>query len=193
MQTRTPFSSITGDSHQFRGIIRRASSALRDSLGGGLLERLDSIVQILAAKMYDELLADRVGNRPRFFVETDDTVDSVYGRVASLYCELIEHPEYRVLFEQKRIFTSDRSAVHRITGLLQPLRLGDLLYDPHGSAFQEILRDTFDKTENQQYFTPMEVSEFMAAVGAKALGKPLWTARVCDPAVGTGGLCCWRR
>ncbi len=93
-----------------------------------------------------------------------------------------------VLDDNKREFCRDQIAVARIVELFHPYRFADTFHDVKGSAFQEILRDTLDKNENQQFFTPGEVAEFMADVAAEALAKPLAQAVVCDPAVGSGGL-----
>jgi predicted RNA methylase len=52
-----------------------------------------------------------------------------------------------------------------------------------GPAYEELLRDTFDKGQNQQFFTPRRVVRFMVELVADRL-----SGTVADPACGTGGL-----
>jgi predicted RNA methylase len=54
--------------------------------------------------------------------------------------------------------------------------------DLKGLVYEEVIRNTFDKGENQQFFTPRTIVEFMI----KFLGDAL-SGIVCDPACGTGG------
>ena len=54
--------------------------------------------------------------------------------------------------------------------------------DIKGLAYEETLKDTFDKNANQQFFTPYQIVDFMV----RAM-KPFMKGTVCDPACGTGG------
>ena len=54
--------------------------------------------------------------------------------------------------------------------------------DIKGLAYEETLKDTFDKNVNQQFFTPYQIVDFMVKIM-----KPFLKGVVCDPACGTGG------
>ena len=51
-----------------------------------------------------------------------------------------------------------------------------------GLAYEELIKGTFDKTDNQQFFTPPVIVDFIISL----LGDSL-SGVVCDPASGTGG------
>lgn len=65
---------------------------------------------------------------------------------------------------------------------LYSLVFDDYQCDIKGLAYEDTIRGTFDKSDNQQYFTPYQIVEFMV----KAL-KPFLKGTVCDPACGTAG------
>jgi tRNA1(Val) A37 N6-methylase TrmN6 len=54
--------------------------------------------------------------------------------------------------------------------------------DIKGVAYEEVVKNTFDKGDNQQFFTPREIAAFMVA-----MTKESSSGDVCDPASGTGG------
>jgi len=178
------------DSHQVRRIVGRINSALRDSQGGGIMERLDTIIKILVAKVFDESEKDSgiKANYEFAHLPSDDS-NTTNRRLKDLYERATQCPRYAGIFQgQYRRLSLDSIGAARITTILHPFRLSVGFHDTKGSAFQEVLRNTFDKNENQQFFTPSEVAGFMGDVAAVAVDRPLHEVVVCDPAVGTGGL-----
>ena len=51
-----------------------------------------------------------------------------------------------------------------------------------GLAYEEVIKNTFDKNDNQQFFTPPTIVKFMVEVM-----QPDLKGAICDPAAGTGG------
>lgn len=76
----------------------------------------------------------------------------------------------------------DAEAIRRCGKELHSLLIDDYQCDIKGLAYEDTIRGTFDKSDNQQYFTPYQIVEFMV----KAL-KPFLKGTVCDPACGTAG------
>jgi len=67
-------------------------------------------------------------------------------------------------------------------GILEQFDSFSLRQDIVGIAYEEIIRNTFDKGDNQQFFTPRPIVDFMCGLLADEM-----TGVVCDPACGTGG------
>lgn len=186
----SPRSIPLRDSSQIKRLAAKASSLLRNSLGGGIIERLDDVIKCLVAKLFDEQELAKGKARPDFAAwEEKESPSSRYRRVKALYARAIADERLSpVIDDRKREFCRDQMAVAKIVELFHPYRFGDSFHDVKGSAFQEILRDTLDKNDNQQFFTPTEIAEFMADVAILAVAEPLTQAVICDPAVGSGGL-----
>jgi tRNA1(Val) A37 N6-methylase TrmN6 len=66
--------------------------------------------------------------------------------------------------------------------LLQDAELSKAPIDVKGIAYEELIKDTFDKNDNQQFFTPRTVVDFMVDALAPKRGE-----KICDPACGSGG------
>ena len=158
------------------------SVALRDSHGGGIVERFDVISRLLFAKVFDEReVQEGAKDRYEFQLDPGDTLDSLSQRIGRLWhraCSRHNHLRHGGIPE----LTDDRAALHRIVSILQDVDLLSTPGDIKGMAYEEILRNTFEKNENQQFFTPHEVVEFMTKLVAPQPGEA-----VCDPACGTGG------
>ncbi len=50
----SPLSIPVGDSKQIKRLAAKANSLLRDSLGGGIIDRLDDVIKCIVAKLFDE-------------------------------------------------------------------------------------------------------------------------------------------
>ncbi|MGH7944810.1 MAG: N-6 DNA methylase [Opitutaceae bacterium] len=158
------------------------NATLRDSHGGGILERFDTIGTLLFLKVMDERETQDLKRSPEFILLPDDDPESVRKRLQALLQRTCER--YPSLYAGSAPpLTSDAPALYRIVDSLQAVNLVSTPGDVKGLAYEELLRDTFDKSENQQYFTPHEVVEFMADLAGKGRDRV-----VCDPACGTGGL-----
>jgi len=172
----------TQHKREFRQLLQAMNVALRDSHGGGIVERFDVISKLLFAKVFDENeVRQGVKERHDFRLDVDDTPDALFGRISAVWVRACA--EHDALFHGRVAdLTQDRAALFRMVGLLEGVSLVETRGDIKGLAYEELLRNTFDKNENQQFFTPHEVVEFMVQIAAPTDGEV-----VCDPACGTGG------
>lgn len=170
------------DKKKLRILVRQMSKAFRDSEGGGLLDRFEEISKLLFCKMYDELeLRETRKNTSDFFVRPNDSIDTVYSRIEKIFrraCE--EYPG--VFINGREKLTSDRVAIFEVCKILQDLELMKIPVDIKGTIYEEIIRNTFEKNENQQFFTPRVIVEFLVQ-----MLDPKPEEVVCDPACGSGG------
>ncbi|MGA2384582.1 MAG: N-6 DNA methylase [Gemmatimonadales bacterium] len=166
-----------------RRLVSSLHRILRDSEGGSsLIERFDELTKLLYCKIHDELL-EAEGAQPVFSVAKGEGEQEVARRLRAFFTQLVRRrPE---LFPDRfsEIKLSDDASA-RLVEALAPTRLSGGTEDLKGLAYEELIRNTFEKGDNQQFFTPRTVVEFMVEM----LGEPLSHATmVCDPACGTGG------
>ena len=167
---------------KLRRLVRTLHRILRDSEGNSsLLERFDELTKLIYCKVMDERDSVLHPDSSAFQFRSDDTDESAATRVRKKFCKLVERrPD---LFPERfsRIQLGD-SATRRLAEELSRVSLADASEDLKGLIYEEIIRNTFDKGENQQFFTPRAIVEFMVQM----LG-PAMAGTICDPASGTGG------
>lgn len=165
-----------------RSMVRALNRTIRDYEGNSsLIERFDELTKLIYCKAYDEKEATFPYHEAAFLVHPDDTDETVAERIRGRFVRLVERrPD---LFPEKfsRLRLGD-STIRRLVEELCRHRLTSVSDDLKGLLYEEIIRNTFDKGENQQFFTPRPIVEFMI----EALDSRL-TGTICDPACGTGG------
>ena len=170
----------TTDPRFLKRTFRQLSRAFRDSRGGGLLERFEEISKLLFCKLLDERETTN-GHRSEFRISPGESKDAVYKRIVALYERACQ--QYPSAFSDDRArLTSDRDAVVNALQILQDINLAATSGDVKGAAYEELIKDTFEKSENQQFFTPRVIVEFMVE-----FADPSPDVVVCDPACGSGG------
>ena len=170
------------DTRSLRLLVRQMSAAFRDSMGGSLLERFEEISKLLYCKLYDERQSQVLENYQSCFQhQHSDSLDETYLRTARLYRSAIKLlPD--VLTEGYQKLSDDRKAIVQIIEVLQDVSLINVPVDVKGTVYEELIRNTFEKSDNQQFFTPRPVVEFMVQFLNPQDGQIL-----CDPACGSGG------
>jgi type I restriction-modification system DNA methylase subunit len=170
------------DLRGLRLLIRQMSQAFRDSMGGGLLERFEEISKLLYCKFYDERQLEALnGYSSQFYRKPGETQEETYQRIINLYTQAIKLlPE--VFTNGNRQLSEDKHAVARVVEILQDTCLGDIPADVKGAVYETLIQNTFEKSDNQQFFTPRSVVEFMVRFINPDIGQTL-----CDPACGSGG------
>lgn len=170
------------DLKRLKIIVRQMSKAFRDSEGGSIMERFEEISKLLFCKMFDEQEVEKnEKNELEFQIAPQDTIDSVYLRISTLFGRSIA--KYSTIFTNGRsILSSDKKAIFEIVKLLQNYNFSKVPVDIKGTVYEEIICNTFDKSENQQFFTPRNIVEFMVQ-----MVNPTIKDTVCDPACGSGG------
>lgn len=180
------------EGNQIVRLIQKANTAFRDSLGGGIMERLDDIVKLIALKVFDEkefIMGEK--DELDFCVKANETSNQVFIRITQLFHRHVNHPDFTGVYPEKfKVFTKDKNAVFEIARTWSLYSFHNSFEDIKGTAFQEILKNTFDKNDNQQFFTPSELGEFIGEVALLSMkGKEnKQNFRICDPAIGTGSL-----
>jgi hypothetical protein len=166
---------------ELRRLVRGLHRILRDCEGNSsLIERFDELTKVLYCKVRDER---RSGGESAsaFAVRGADADRTAAGRIQALLRALVAKTPG--LFPARfAAFHLADATLRRIVEALAPVTIFSGAEDLKGVAYEEVIRNTFDKGDNQQFFTPRPVVEFM--VGMLDWSRP---GTVCDPACGTGG------
>jgi len=167
------------DDRTLRRVFRQLGRAFRDSQGGGLIERFEEISKLLFCKVHDESLV-RQGEATVFAIARQETSAETHAKIA-LFFSRVARKFPKVFTGDRASLTADKQAVRRAVEILQGVTISGA-GDVKGSAYEELIRDTFEKTENQQFFTPRKLVKFMVEVL-----QPTENEVICDPACGSGG------
>jgi type I restriction-modification system DNA methylase subunit len=158
--------------------IKSMSKAFRDSEGGSLIDRFEEISKLLFCKLYDEEF-----NNGKIFSSIDRKLkdEIIYNEITVLFAKAIkEHPN--VFVNGRAQLSNDKKAICQVALILKNYKLKDINNDIKGKIYEELIKNTLDKNENQQFFTPRHIANFIIELVAP---KP--TEKVCDPACGSGG------
>lgn len=166
----------TTDLRAVKRAIAKLHDVMRDADShSNIIERFDELTKMTFSK----IAADRgliTSQSP--FERTGDVspsaVKSFYSDLSKQYAEII--PE-----RFASIRCSD-AAIIRCCEILKTFDFQAAAFDFKGVAYEEVLRNTFDKGDHQQFFTPPHIVDFMVSICA-----PFMHGKVCDPAAGTGG------
>lgn len=161
-----------------RRLVRSLHRLLRDGEGASsLIERFDELTKLL----YCKFGAERGAAAEAFAPRPGESDRAAAARVRRAFRRLVD--KNRHLFPNRfaRLRLPD-ATLRRLAEALVPVRLAGLTGDLKGLAYEEVIRNTFDKGDHQQFFTPRPLVEFMV----RLLG-PSASGLVCDPACGTGG------
>lgn len=155
-------------------VVNKLHCIIRDSdANSNIITRFDEI---------SKLLFLRLMSGKDIFDFSQDEGDSKYAKkLKNAYIELVEKTGKTIPKNYKSINLDD-NAIKLCGKELYSLDIDDYKCDVKGLAYEDTIRGTFDKSDNQQYFTPYQIVEFMV----KAL-RPYLKGRVCDPACGTAG------
>ena len=170
------------DTKKLKFTVRQMSKAFRDSEGGSILDRFEEISKLLFCKLFDEQEI-RNGNKNNFefSMKPGEDIDSVYEKINSIFERaMIEYPT--IFINSRNKLSNDKKAIVEIVKLIQNYDLSKTPEDVKGVVYEEIIRNTFEKNENQQFFTPRRIVEFMIH-----MINPTADELVCDPACGSGG------
>ena len=166
----------------YRRLVRALNRTLRDYEGNSsLIERFDELTKVIYCKVYDERDSTLSFQNAVFHSRSSDTDESVASRVREQFLSLVNrrHDLFPDRFSRLQM---GNSTIRRLVEELSRYKLASMSEDLKGLLYEEIIRNTFDKGENQQFFTPRSIVEFMVQTLDSSL-----TGRICDPACGTGG------
>jgi excisionase family DNA binding protein len=186
LQTRLPLedskpieaSAAPMDVRATRSFITRLHNLLRDNDShSNIIERFDELTKLLYLKLFleesgrDEELVQIVG----------ESTAQHARRVRRAYLEAANAHE-EIIPEAFRRISANDIAVSECASVLSMVSFRNNGFDVKGLAYEEIIKNTFDKNDNQQFFTPPQIVKFMVEMMSSDL-----KGDICDPASGTGG------
>lgn len=161
-----------------RAMVQAMNRTLRDAIGGSQIERFDLIVEILFLKMLDERQPS--GGQQSHMQRNMDGPNAIASIKALWKHALKKYPFLPV--QNRPVFLRHPDAILPLLKVLGDYCLSDIADDVKGRAYEQLLNNTFEKTDNQQFFTPHNIVKFMVE-----LAQPKERMRICDPACGSGG------
>jgi type I restriction enzyme M protein len=158
----------------FKRFVSRVHTHLRDSDGNSsIIERFDEISKLIVLKMdRGEILSP---------ISVDDITLKDAKRIRDAYKDFISNLPFATPEKYAKINLPDSSLI----GLAKFVGKFDIILDSSdlkGLLYEEIVKNTFEKGDNQQFFTPSVIVDFMCS-----FMSPHYKGEVCDPASGTGG------
>jgi excisionase family DNA binding protein len=167
---------VQEDTRQVKRTLAKLHAAIRDIDGSSsLLERFDEISKLLYLWLLE------AGSSENIFSRKSEEGDGAYvERIQNEYSKAAKgikasHKNYDQLL-------LSGEAVLEVGRILSGPRPKSSSFDIKGLAYEEIIKGTFDKSDNQQFFTPKQIVSFMVSSMANFLN-----GKVGDPACGTGG------
>ena len=162
----------------FKRHLARLHRSLRDAHGdSSLIGRFDEISKLLFAKA----LSEKAPGHGDLFNQLLEENSNYAERIRRYYEQA--SAKFSVLVPERfRKLNLPDEAIVAAGEVLSALHLTGATVDIKGVAYEEVVRNTFDKGDNQQFFTPREIAGFLVAMLAEETH-----GAVCDPASGTGG------
>lgn len=162
-----------------RTLVHRLRNVLRDhESNSNIIERFDELTKLIFLKLVTEThsMLDQTLERREWESDSDYA-----SRVRHSYSKIAERHSSIVPKTFAEIFMSD-SAICGCASVLSRVTLENANLDIKGLIYEEVVKFTFDKSENQQFFTPPSITKFMVAMMSESL-----SGNICDPAAGTAG------
>lgn len=160
-----------------RRLVSKLHNILRDNDGSSnLLERFDELSKLLFLGM----MAARHKETNEVLRDSKSTAHEYASRLRSEYGRLVGLADLVAPEQFQKLNCSDQSIAEG-GRTLAAVNFASSDIDVKGMAYEEVIKRTFDKSENQQFFTPTTVVQFIVDMLGEISGD------ICDPAAGTGG------
>lgn len=165
------------DARSTRALISRLHNIVRDQDGhSNIIERFDELTKLLFLKISTEAEA------PDLFDRNSRESDEEYARRIRNEYALNARKKDRFIPDAFSTLKASDQALIECASALAQISFRDVGFDVKGLAYEEVVKNTFDKNDNQQFFTPPTIVKFMVDMMAEDL-----RGDICDPAAGTGG------
>lgn len=163
----------SGEAKVIKRTVNKLHCIIRDSdANSNIVTRFDEISKLLFVRLMSG----------RNIFEGYDQDETLYGKkIQNEYARLLNESGRKIPDDYLQI-NLDTQAIRLCGKELYTVLIDDYQCDIKGLAYEYTIRRTFDKSDNQQYFTPYQIVDFMV----KAL-RPFLKGTVCDPACGTAG------
>ena len=151
---QVPCLTLFDEGSSLKSAIKSMSKAFRDSQGGSMLERFEEISKLLFCKLYDEQ-----NNKGSVFqsIHRSLTDDKIFETMSELF-KNAQQDYSNVFLNSRGAFSDDMKAISQVALILQPFQLSKIQTDIKGKIYEELIKNTFDKSENQQFFTPRNIN-----------------------------------
>lgn len=171
----TPKTDSVSNMRAVKRIVARLSAVLRDVDGdSSLIERFDELSKILFLKLH---ICDSV----QFSRRATETPTEFVSRLKQAYRDFSDsHPN--IIPKKFATLNLSENALLQCVATLEGLSFAEADFDIKGIAYEEVIRNTFDKSHHQQFFTPHSIVEFIVT-----MMQPYLKGNVADPACGTAG------
>lgn len=163
---------------EVKALISRLHNVIRDTdANSSLIARFDELTKMLFLAMQASNFKDIKAK----LLATSEPKEVYASGLRKAYAELCETLPFTTppLF---KAFNCSDHALYECGKVLSFVDLSNATLDIKGLAYEEMIKKTFDKTDNQQFFTPPQIVKFMVDFYGSNLA-----GRICDPASGTGG------
>ena len=163
---------------EVRKILARLHNVMRNTdANSSLIARFDELSKLLALAIYSGDHLDTLHTLNSINQPSDKYANSVRSAYRE-FCKTapIHHPStYTELH-------CSNEAIHECGKIFSMVDFRNAPIDIKGVAYEEMIRRTFDKSENQQFFTPQQIVSFVTNFYGEYI-----SGDICDPASGTGG------
>lgn len=165
------------DSKVVKRIINRLHSIIRDGdSNSNIVTRFDEISKLLFVKLF----VSQKDYDP-FEMRMGEDARAYSDRIQADYLNAVMNAQIDVPTHFRKI-NLDASTLWKCGNELSKVDLSTANYDIKGLAYEDTIKGTFDKSDNQQFFTPHQIVDFMVE-----MVEPYISGTVCDPACGTAG------
>lgn len=160
------------DSKAIKRIIHKLHGWIRDGdANSNIVTRFDEISKLLFIKLY----GSRTGRDP-FIPFRKETAEAYSARIQAAYLNAVKDAQAEIPGQFGRL-NLDAATLYKCGVELSKADFSSAGRDIKGMAYENIIKGTFDKNDNQQFFTPHQIVDFMAQ-----LAEPFIAGTVCDPA-----------
>ena len=161
-------------SKEVKQVVNKLHNIIRDSdANSNIVTRFDEISKILFIRL--------MSGGKVFKLLKNETISGYYDRIQREYTEVIHRSGKKIPERFSRILLKEK-ALQSCGEELLNISIDEGQVDIKGLAYEDTIRGTFDKGDNQQYFTPYQIVDFMV----DALSR-FMKGVICDPACGTAG------
>ena len=147
-------------------LVVKLSSIIRDEEGNSnIIERFDEMTKLLYLKLRDESNV--------YVLNKKENGEEYANRIRQAYLKIEDDSEKAIKLKDRTIF---------LCGVeLSRINIADNI-DIKGLVYEEAILSSFDENDNQQFFTPRPIVDFIVS-----FYKEFEQGNVCDPACGTAG------
>ncbi|WP_176421915.1 N-6 DNA methylase [Fibrobacter sp. UWH1] len=164
------------DTKAIKSLINKLHNIIRnEDSDSNTITRFDEISKLLFLKM----IAEKEGSN-LFFQQLFENESTYSIRVQNNYQDAISNLGIKINSFSK--IQLSESALWKCGKELSCLNLNGTSCDVKGLAYEDAIRGVFDKNDNQQFFTPYQIVDFIVKIFKSHL-----KGTICDPACGTAG------